>query len=285
MEINKVDKKQIGKFLILMIFVFLIGLTSYLIFLQIDKSTKIIFCNVGQGDAAYIRIENKTDVLIDAGPNKDVLSCLGKYMPFWDKEIELAFLSHSNKDHYQGFYYINERYKIKNFITTESPFVTNTYKQLINNLINKKTKIYYYFQREKINIGKNNQFIFFWPNKNLVSSDDNDYSQIMIFKNNNFKILFTGDATSKILNNILADNNFLNNKINIIKIPHHGSKYGINKKFLEVIRPDIAVISVGKNNSYGHPAKEVLNLLKALNIKIKRTDINGDIKFTLKESL
>ncbi len=283
MEAATIGKKQIGKILILVIFVFLVGLISYFIFLKINRSTKVVFCNVGQGDAAYIRIKNKTDVLIDAGPNKDVLSCLGKYMPFWDKEIELAFLSHPNKDHYQGFYYINERYKIKNFITTESPFVTNTYKQLINNLINKKTKIYYYFQSEKITVGKNSQFIFFWPNKNLVSSYDNDYSQIMIFKNNNFKILFTGDATSKILNNVLTDNNFLNNKINIIKIPHHGSKYGINKKFLEVIRPDIAVISVGKNNSYGHPTKEVLNLLKALNIKIKRTDINGDIKFTLKE--
>ncbi|GAB4219267.1 MAG: ComEC/Rec2 family competence protein [Candidatus Microgenomates bacterium] len=275
MKTIKINIKQ----LVLILFFSIISFFIYFLIQINDKSTKVVFCDVGQGDGAYIRIENKTDVVIDAGPDRSILSCLGKYMPFWDKEIELAFLSHANKDHYQGFYFISDRYKIINFITTESPFTTITYKNLIKNLINKKVKIYYFFQGEKITVGKNNQFIIYWPKHGLKSSNDNDYSQIMIFKHNDKSILFTGDANSKIFNEVLADNDFINNKINIIKIPHHGSKYGINKIFLKVIKPDIAVISVGKNNPYGHPAKELIDLLKALKIEIKRTDENDDVIF------
>ncbi len=96
-----------------------------------DQRTKIVFCDVGQGDAAYMRIKNKIDVLIDAGPDKSVLSCLGKYMPFWDRKIELAFLSHPNNDHYNGYFYIADRYKIDKFITVDSPIITKSYKKLL----------------------------------------------------------------------------------------------------------------------------------------------------------
>ena len=108
-----------------------------------DERTKIVFCNVGQGDAAYIRIKNKIDVLIDAGPDKSVLSCLGRYMPFWDRKIELAFLSHPNNDHYNGYFFIADRYKIDNFITvnTANLIVSKTYKKLLQKISNKKIKI------------------------------------------------------------------------------------------------------------------------------------------------
>jgi competence protein ComEC len=69
--------------------------------------------------------------------------------------------------------------------------------------------------------------------------------------------------------------------ITFIKVPHHGSKNGLTKKFLSLINPAIAVISVGKNNAYGHPAKEVLEMLKAQKVKIKRTDEEGNIVFKL----
>lgn len=277
MEGIRITKKQI----ISTILFFILSFTFYFLIINLDKRTKIVFCDVGQGDGTYIRIKNKIDVLIDAGPDKSILSCLGKHMPFWDKQIEIAFLSHSNKDHYQGFYYINERYKILNFITIKSPFETKNYKKLINNLLKKQVNVYYYFQGNKIKIDKETNFLFLWPKKDFISTNDNEYSQVMIFNQNEFKILFTGDISFKILAQIIKDNDFIKNKIEIIKIPHHGSKNGINKKILDIIKPNIAVISAGKNNSYGHPAKEVINILKALNIKIKRTDVDKDIIFKL----
>jgi len=275
----KITKKQI---IFILIFSF-VSFFGYFLLKNLDKKTKIVFCNVGQGDATYIRIKNKVDVLIDAGPDRKILNCLGKYMPFWDKKIELAFLSHPNKDHYQGFFFINERYKINKFIINDGPFVSQTYKKLVNNLKKNKVSILNKFQGDQINI-LNDRFLFIWPTRNYFSTNDNDYSHLIFFQENSFKVLFTGDASPKILN-LIGENYYYKNliaNITLLKIPHHGSKKGLNKKFLSIINPKIAVISVGKNNSYGHPDKEVLKILKAKKVKIKRTDIDGDIVFKIK---
>jgi len=277
MEELNISKKQI---ILILTFSFLTFFV-YFLFKNLDSKTKIVFCDVGQGDATYIRVKNKVDVLIDAGPDKKILNCLGKHMPFWDKKIELAFLSHPNKDHYQGFFFINGRYKIERFVTVESPFVSPSYKNLIEALKKNQVLILKKFQGDQINI-LNDRFLFLWPAKNYFSSEDNDYSHLLLFQEDDFKALFTGDASPKILNLIVKTNSidFIKN-INLIKIPHHGSKNGLTKNFLSISNPKIAVISVGKNNTYGHPAKEVLEMLKAQKVKIKRTDEEGNITFKL----
>jgi len=277
MEELNISKKQIILILTFSFFIFF----GYFLFQNLDSKTKIVFCDVGQGDATYIRVKNKVDVLIDAGPDKKILNCLGKHMPFWDKKIELAFLSHPNKDHYQGFFFINGRYKIERFVTVESPFVSSSYKNLIEALKKNQVLILKKFQGDQINI-LNDRFLFLWPVKNYFSSQDNDYSHLLLFQEDDFKALFTGDASPKILNLIVKTNtiDFIKN-INLIKIPHHGSKNGLTKNFLSISNPKIAVISVGKNNTYGHPAEEVLEMLKAQKVKIKRTDEEGDILFKI----
>lgn len=240
--------------------VFVIFLSSFF-----DSRTKIVFCNVGQGDAIYIRINNQTDVLIDAGPDKSVLSCLGKYMPFWDRKIELAFLSHPNSDHYNGYLYIVERYKIDKFITVRSPFTPKTFLQLTKRLINKKIPIKYLVEGDSIG-----PFSILWPPNNFVSNNDNDFSMVMMFNG----ALFTGDASAFVLGRL---SHGAISKIDILKVPHHGSKNGLINRFLDLADPGVAVISVGRNNSFGHPSKIVLDMLKAKNIKIRRTDMEGDI--------
>jgi len=277
MEELNISKKQI---ILILTFSFLTFFV-YFLFQNLDSKTKIVFCDVGQGDATYIRVKNKVDVLIDAGPDKKILNCLGKHMPFWDKKIELAFLSHPNKDHYQGFFFINGRYKIERFVTVESPFVSPSYKNLIETLKKNQVLILKKFQGDQINV-LNDRFLFLWPVKNYFSYQDNDYSHLLLFQEDDFKALFTGDASPKILNLIVKTNtiDFIKN-INLLKIPHHGSKNGLTKNFLSISNPKIAVISVGKNNTYGHPAKEVLEMLKAQKVKIKRTDEEGNITFKL----
>jgi len=274
MEGVRITKKQI---ILILVFSFL-SFLGYFFYLNLDPRTKIVFCDVGQGDATYIRIKNKVDVLIDAGPDKKILTCLGKHMPFWDKKIEMSFLSHPNKDHYNGFYFINERYKIEYFVTIENAFVSQNYKRLIDRLKKNKVSILKMFQNDQVNI-LNSRFLFLWPSKNFVSSQDNDYSHLLLFQEGEFKALFTGDASSKILN-LIANNNYFHSllkDIDILKIPHHGSKNGLTKNFVETIKSKIAVISVGKNNPYGHPAKKILEMFQAKKIKIKRTDEKGDI--------
>jgi len=243
-----------------------------------DKRTKIVFCDVGQGDAAYIRIENVFDILIDAGPDKSILSCLGKHMPFWDRKIELAFLSHPNSDHYNGYFYIAERYKIDRFIVVKSQFITQSYKKLIKIITNKRIPLSFEVSGDKIKMG-NSQFTLYWPPRNFSSSNDNDFSQVLMFKQNTFRLLFTGDASSFVLGRL---SHKPIDKIDILKIPHHGSKNGLTKSFLDLADPKVSVISVGKNNPYGHPNQVILDMLKAKNINIRRTDEEGDIIFRIK---
>jgi competence protein ComEC len=247
-----------------------------------DERTRIVFCDVGQGDAAYIRIKNKFDVLIDAGPDRKVLSCLGKYMPFWDRKIELIFISHNQKDHFGGLNYILDRYQVGTVFLVKDIGRGVIYDALIKKIINKKVKIEEALAGKIIHEAK---FTMIWPIRNLNSSNDNDFSSVILFEDKGiarnaltFSVLFTGDASPYILGRL---SHGVIGKVDILKIPHHGSKNGLTKKFLDLADPTIAVISVGKNNSYGHPSSKVLEMLKAKNIKIKRTDENGNIVFRI----
>jgi competence protein ComEC len=103
-----------------------------------------------------------------------------------------------------------------------------------------------------------------------------------LFQEKNFRILFTGDISLPILEKVLKQSKI---KTTILKIPHHGSKYNLSKNVLLLADPTIAVISCGKNNSYGHPAREVLDMLKAAKIKVRRTDKEGDIIFKINQML
>lgn len=248
-----------------------------------DHSTKIVFCNVGQGDAAYIRINNRFDLLIDAGPDRKVLDCLGKYMPFYDRKIELAFLSHPNNDHYNGYFFITDRYQIDKFITVNSSIVSKTYKKLLQKISDKKIPLLFNVSGEKIKV-ENGQLTFFWPPKNFISSNDNDFSQILLFQENNFRVLFTGDASpfvlSKLLHPVGAILESPLHNIDVLKVPHHGSKNGLTESIIKYLRPKTAVISVGKN-SYGHPNQGVLDILNKYSVKIRRTDREGDVVMRL----
>lgn len=250
-------------------------------------NTIIVFCNVGQGDAAYIRVKNKVDVVIDAGPDSKILDCLGKFMPLFDRNIELAIISHPQKDHIAGFLYILKHYRISRFVTTSLKNKTEVFNNLIKRIKNDHIPLSYAKQGTRIVLPE--AFIYFvWPTreflkKNLVSGysqlDPNNFSLIAQFQEAKYRALFTGDAPSSILDGLLYRSDL---KTTILKIPHHGSKSGLTKEFLKLADPTIAVISVGKNNPYGHPSQEVLDMLKASKIQIRRTDLEGNIVFELK---
>lgn len=280
-------ESPISKKIIFLTFIFSF-LVCLLIFINnyFDDRTKIVFCDVGQGDAAYIRIRNKIDVLIDAGPDRKVLNCLGKHMPFWDRKVELIFISHNQKDHFGGVDYILDRYQVDTiYLVNDLNASLQLFKQLKEKIVNKKVKIEAELAGKIIKF-MNDKITIMWPTEGLNSNNDNDFSSVLLFEENTFKVLFTGDASPFILDRVSHQvgailESPLHN-INILKVPHHGSKNGLNKNFLELAGPKVAVISVGKNNPYGHPVKAVLDMLKAKNIKIKRTDINGDIVFRLR---
>src|ERR1035437_4989496 len=107
-----------------------------------------------------------------------------------------------------------------------------------------------------------------------VSLDLNGFCLIQLLTYGNFKVLLTGDAGSLTEDRIAAEAG----KVDVLKVPHHGSKTGMSDYFLSIISPSLAVISVGANNRYGHPAQTALDLLKAHNIKTLRTDQNKAVE-------
>jgi competence protein ComEC len=262
---------------------------------NIESETIIVFCDVGQGDATYIRLKNKIDILIDAGPDRKVLQCLGKYMPFFDKTIELAFITHPQKDHYGGFEHILDRYEINYLILNPLNNKAISYQNLLKKLALKKVNLKSLYSEDVIRL-IDNKITFYWPTKDylyksiyktekLKSGFEVNYSLLNLnklsyvfkFEVKEKSILFTGDIDKEISNKI-SD---MLDQTDIFKVPHHGSKNGATKKFIDKVNPKISIITVGKNNSYGHPHQEILDLLKGINTQIRRTDKDGEIVIRL----
>lgn len=243
----------------------------------------VVFCNVGQGDAIYIKTPRGADILVDGGPDGKVLDCLSKHMPFWDREIELAFLTHPQADHLNGMLSVLQRYKVLNFGIGIEGNKTEGYKKLLELLKDNNVKVFNPYLGQKISFEDGISFDILWPYSDWVakqvgegavlgaktSTDLNSFSTVLLLRYKDFDALLTGDADSKIQDEILKDNNL--GKVDVLKVPHHGSKTGLLENFLQTVRPKLAVISVGKN-SYGHPSGELIERLKQIGAIVKRTD-------------
>lgn len=279
MHENPFNKREV--FLALVVAV-IFSIISFYWFAKYNRSL-VVFCDVGQGDAAYIRLKEGLDILVDAGPNKKVLDCLGKYMPFYDRSLEILFISHTQKDHYGGVAWLQDRYSIKNLFLSPSGFLPPRLSKIIHLLKEKGATIRYVFSGDRIVLGTS-ILTFLWPEAEHTKAskynrDPNNGSQIFLFKNNSIKILFTGDATPLVLDSLLNQDLL---KVDVLKVPHHGSTNGLTEKFLNLADPKTTVISVGKNNSYGHPSRNVLEMIRKNGASILRTDEIGDIQFNLR---
>jgi competence protein ComEC len=253
----------------------LIAISVWFAAFSVDNKLHIVACNVGQGDAILIQ-KNPIQILIDGGPNKSVLDCLGKHIPFWDRKIELVISTHADKDHSGGLVDVFRAYKIQKFLTNdlENPlFSTQNIEVLRNEVGGSGTKIIYPSKGMVIKAGLIYLDILH-PDTTFVGKNTNDYSIINTLRYKGFKAVFMGDLELNISERLFEEEKIEN--IDYIKISHHGSKNGTSEKLLDLLRPKNAIISVGKNN-YGHPAAEVIKMLEDRNIKIKRTDKEGDI--------
>jgi competence protein ComEC len=242
-----------------------------------DTRTRIVFCDVGQGNAAYLRIANRIDLLVDAGPDMSVVECLGRHMPFFDRNIELIIITHSDSDHYGGLTYLMERFVIKEIIINDIKKTDLAFRKIISKANEDKIPLKPRFSGDRIKLA-DSLITFYWPSANFIQPKGNETSSIFSFDQRGFRLLFTGDSPPQTLNR-LSYRDVVGT--DILMVPHHGSKNGLTEKFLRLANPTIAVISVDKNNPFGHPHKSTLDLIEAKKIKIKRTDEDGDILFIL----
>ena len=278
--VDKLRMKTNFKYLLAAL-ILCIGLVWAAVFQLPDNQLRLIFCNVGQGDAALIIYKNQ-QILIDGGPDVSVLSCLSKHMPFWDKTIEIMILTHPHADHLTGLMDVIKRYRVLAFGSEKIEGSTGAYKELVRQLEKNRTKQRFLYQDDKFLIKDGVILQTLWPTYEWAeqnpmkegSLDINSFSVIELLTYKNFKALFTGDAQALTLEKIDS----IIGKIDFLKVPHHSSKTGLNSEILNILYPKIAVISVGKNNKYGHPNPFTLELLKNLSIRTLRTDQVGDIE-------
>lgn len=266
-----------------------VTISIWLTVFTFDDSLKVIACDVGQGDAILIQ-KGVNQILIDGGPNQKVLDCLGKYMPFWDKSVELVILTHPEEDHYGGLIDVFKYYKVGQFGHNYDKSSSQGYKVLEDMVGSSGTLDLILDTGHNLRLGLIELDIL-WPEpeqlssiRYQVSSKKNNNGVVILLKYDQFKALFTADVENDISDKLSTLSEV--ERINYLKVNHHGSKNGLSQKLLDVTMSEalpagrqVAVISVGKDNRYGHPSPEVLGMLKNKNIKILRTDEMGDIVY------
>lgn len=257
-----------------------ITISIWIAVFNVNNKLQIVACDVGQGDAILLQ-KNTTQILIDGGPNQKILDCLGKYMPFWDKTVELVFLTHPDIDHYGGLIDVFKNYKVVNFFSNGSVSSSQEYKVLESLVGGKGIKVQTAAKGMVIRVGMiyleilNPLGKFETLNSKFETDGDNNQSVVILLIYDQFKALFTGDAEQEV-SDLIATRPEMG-EVNYLKVNHHGSKNGLTQKLLDAVSPEVAVISSGTKNRYGHPHEEIIKMLNEKRVKVLRTDSNSDI--------
>jgi competence protein ComEC len=261
--------RYIVQFLIL-----ILAVLAITIFQLPDSNLHVIACDVGQGDAILITYKN-IQILTDGGPDTKVMDCLSKHVPFYDREIELIISTHPDADHSTGLITVLKRYKVDNIMINDLDSGTATIKALNNEVGSRGIHVIRPVTGLKLRVGLIYLDVLH-PTQGFTSTQTNSYSIVDKLTFGNFKAIFTGDIGPDISDSLI--NNYLIEPVNYLKVPHHGSKNGLTQNLLEKLKPEIAVISVGKKNRYGHPSQEILEMLNKYKLQILRTDEMRDVE-------
>ncbi len=252
-------------------------LVWYAVLVESNDKLKVAFLDVGQGDAIFIEAPGGNQMLIDGGPNKAVLSALSKVMPFYDRSIDLVLMTHPDADHANGLVDVLGRYKVGAFVdsgvTPEKP----VHKEIENLVAEKGIADLNLIKGYRINLGEGAYVDIVSPPVAGDSVDSNNGSVVghLVYGNNSF--LLTGDMEQKMEKYLVATGADI--KSDVLKVGHHGSRTSTAPEFLGSVAPKYAVISVGKNNKYGHPHRETISTLNQFGVSTLQTDQLGTIIF------
>ncbi|GFR36480.1 ComEC/Rec2 family competence protein [Thermobrachium celere] len=231
--------------------------------------------DVGQGDAILIRTKENKFILIDSGSNSVKEILMNKLNENGVKDIDVLIATHPHEDHIGNMDDVIKNFNIKEIYMPKVTTNTKTFINMMNEIKNKNLKIKTAKSGIKFNVG-DVEVEFLAPNSSYYE-DLNDYSAVVKLKYGNNTFLFMGDAEKFSESEILKRG--FDVKADVIKLGHHGSSSSSSEEFIRTVDPKFAVISVGKDNSYGHPHKETMLLMKKYGIKVLRTDEAGDVVF------
>ena len=240
----------------------------------------VSFLDVGQGDAIFIEAPNGNQLLLDGGPDASVLRELGKKMPFYDRSIDVLAVSHSDQDHIAGLPDVLARFSVALVIEGGTMSSTSAYEALEHARADEGSRFVLARAGDRIVLDEERGVVLsvLFPDRDASQFETNTGSIVAELVYGDTCFLLTGDSPTAIEEYLVElYNDAL--ECDVLKAGHHGSRTSSSPEFVKAVSPTYAVISAGKENRYGHPHKEVLDILNAAGVKVLRTDEHGVVTF------
>ncbi|MFH1670445.1 MAG: MBL fold metallo-hydrolase [Patescibacteria group bacterium] len=241
-----------------------------------DGKLHVHFLDVGQGDSTFLITPSGKQVLVDGGPDMSTLEHLGKYMPFFDRSIDLLVLTHPHTDHLASFPEVAKRYEVKHILLAGTEAEVSRYLALLHEVKNQHIPVSIADPTEDIDLGDGVVLDVVWPEKSFRNDKNLNNSSVVIralFADQS--ILLTGDIENEAEYALLDTGADIRSKV--LKVAHHGSRTSSSQQFLLVVNPNQAIISVGEENSFGHPDPWTLERYSSLGIPTHETRKEGTV--------
>ena len=273
--------KKYGLFLFTLL---LLGVTSFLFyqdFQSFHRGLTFAMLDVGQGDSLFIESPTGTQILVDGGPPRKILSALSRIMSPFDRTIDGIIITNPDQDHIGGFEEVLKVYEVDRIFEPGTYNDSKTYQNLeteIDNKIkNKKIQKILVKKGMRLDIGGGAVIDILFPDRDVSFWDSNDGSVIAKLAYGETSVMLMGDATAETEKIILNEFSKTTLESTILKVGHHGSRTSTSALFVEAVAPNYALISNGRDNNYGHPHRDTLDILASFGTKIFRTDLLGNI--------
>lgn len=240
-----------------------------------ERTTGMHVLDVGQGDAILLR-SGSVDVLVDGGPDASVLQALGAVRPFWDRRLDVVLLTHPQEDHVRGLLDILERENVGLVLLPEIPAASATFKEFIRRLHERRIPVHAVRAGTELRHG-DLRIRALAPDRTLLErarKNANHGSIVLRVDAPQFSALLTGDVEAPTEQHLVRTTGGLLD-VDVLKVPHHGSKTSSTTSFLRAISPALSVMSLGKGNRYGHPHDVVVRRYTPQSLL--RTDLVGTV--------
>lgn len=237
---------------------------------------RIVMLDIGQGDAFLIRTPGDRDILIDGGPDRSILTELGAVLPPWDRTLELVVATHDDKDHIAGIAELRDIYNVKTLLRNPQDHPT-AFADALDEWKTHDTRVIEAYRTDRIDIEEDLWLEILHPVRDVTYNESNAASLVIMLHYKKITMLFTGDATIEAEEDMLAVGHTHGFDVDVLKVAHHGSHSSTSWGFVTATQPEIALISAGADNSYGHPHAGPLARLQRIGAQIFRTDRDGRV--------